>query len=110
MKHACKRCYYKTIGKSKLKSIDEFIEAANKVHINKYDYSKVSYKKFNDTIEIICPNHGSFFQKRNYHLCGNGCQKCRYSKGERYIENFLVSNGIRFKHQHIFHYRHPLSF
>ena len=27
-------------------------------------------------IDIICPIHGEFKQKANWHISGNGCKKC----------------------------------
>lgn len=54
----------------------ENIERARKVHSNKYDYSKVNYKKLSDKVCIICPTHGEFFQAFNTHINGRGCYKC----------------------------------
>ena len=56
---------------------DLFISKARKIHGSKYDYSKVVYKNSQTKIEIICPIHGSFFQKPNNHIHGKkGCTKC----------------------------------
>ena len=54
----------------------EFITKATLVHKGKYDYSKADYKGYNDKAEIICPVHGSFWQRANNHLAGVGCNKC----------------------------------
>lgn len=54
----------------------EFIEQAKKVHGDRYDYSKVVYKKSKEKVTIICPEHGAFRQAPNTHLCGGGCAKC----------------------------------
>lgn len=54
----------------------QFIEKANCVHNCKYDYSSVSYQGGRVDVEIICPIHGSFLQKPEYHLAGHGCPKC----------------------------------
>ena len=62
----------------------EFIEAASKLHNNKYDYSKVpevfktSASKINK-IPIICPIHGEFYQTTTQHLNTSGCEKCSYA-------------------------------
>ena len=62
----------------------EFIEAASKLHNNKYDYSKVpevfktSQSKINK-IPIICPIHGVFYQTTRQHLNTSGCEKCSYT-------------------------------
>jgi hypothetical protein len=53
-----------------------FIDRANIVHSHKYDYSKSVYTGNMDNIEIICPDHGSFFQTPGNHLQGKGCSKC----------------------------------
>lgn len=53
-----------------------FIEKANKVHNNTYDYSKVEYLGSKQKVEIICKKHGSFFQTPNGHLSGEGCRLC----------------------------------
>lgn len=54
-----------------------FIENANNVHDNKYDYSKVVYASFHKKVEIVCPTHGSFFQTAGSHVHnGNGCPGC----------------------------------
>lgn len=39
-----------------------FINKAKKVHGDKYDYSKVSYKNAHLKIDILCKNHGIFQQ------------------------------------------------
>lgn len=55
---------------------EEFIKKANIRHNNKYDYSLVKYINSKTLIQIICLNHGSFFQNPSNHLQGNGCSKC----------------------------------
>jgi len=53
-----------------------FVEAAEKIHKNKYDYSKVSYTNNHTKVCIICPIHGEFWQTPNKHFKGNGCPMC----------------------------------
>ena len=55
---------------------NDFIEKAKKVHIDKYDYSKVEYINSQTKVCIICPKHGEFWQKPNGHLQGRGCPIC----------------------------------
>lgn len=53
------------INKNKqLKTTERFINEANIVHKNRYDYSLVNYKKSNLKIIIICKTHGQFEQSR----------------------------------------------
>ena len=53
-----------------------FIDDANKIHNNKYDYSKVKYVNAKTKVTIICPEHGEFKQILYSHLKGFGCKKC----------------------------------
>lgn len=64
----CSRCYQYTT--------DEWIIKAKEVHGDKYDYSKVKYKKSDEKINIICKIHGEFEQIPSSHLRTNGCSKC----------------------------------
>lgn len=67
------------------KTLKQFIKDANKVHLNKYDYSKVEYKNAHIKVCIICPDHGEFWQIPNNHLNGNGCPKCRTVKMKKLL-------------------------
>lgn len=54
----------------------EFIQKAQAIHGNKYDYSKVEYVNTHTRICIICPEHGEFWQVPSNHLRNHGCPKC----------------------------------
>lgn len=54
---------------------DNFIRKAKTVHGDKYDYSKVDYQGSTKKVEIICPEHGSFYQLPSAHL-RNQCPLC----------------------------------
>ena len=91
----CKKCY----GNDKM-TLEDFINKANVVHNNKYDYSKVEYTGNNKTkVCIICPEHGEFWQRVDTHLRGNGCHKCNTSKLELGVEKLLNERGIKYIHQ-----------
>ena len=55
---------------------EDFIKKARKIHGGKYDYSRVKYINNRTKVEIICPIHGSFWQRPLNHLMGHGCKKC----------------------------------
>jgi hypothetical protein len=55
----------------------EFILKCNKLHNNKYDYSRVRYKNSMHKISIICPDHGEFVKNPRDHLNGSGCPECQ---------------------------------
>lgn len=78
---------------------DEFIERANKVHDNKYEYIK--YTRMHEKATIKCPIHGVFKQDANNHISGSGCFKCgllirgngRASTQEDIINKFIKKHG-----------------
>ena len=61
---------------SKLNTI-EFINKANLIHNNKYDYSLVEYINSKTEIKIICPEHDDFKQTPRSHIYNkSGCPMC----------------------------------
>jgi hypothetical protein len=75
--HGCRKCStsYTKINK------EEFLKRAKETHGSRYDYSKVIYTDFSSKIEIVCPDHGSFWQtpiihSRGSNGSGSGCQIC----------------------------------
>ena len=58
---------------------DIFIQKANEIHQNKYDYSKTDLlnRDVDGKIIIICPTHGEFKMKPSSHLKGQECPKCK---------------------------------
>ena len=77
-----------------------FIEKAQQVHGDKYDYSKVDYVNNRTKVCIICPEHGEFWQIPNSHLNGKGCKLCKDSHLERDMRKFLINNDIKFVYQY----------
>ena len=57
-----------------------FIEKANKIHNNKYNYDKVKYINAKEKIIISCIKHGDFSQTPNSHLKGQNCALCSLEK------------------------------
>ena len=53
-----------------------FIEKANTIHNNKFDYSNVIYINNSTKVKIVCPLHGEFEQTPNNHLNGKSCYEC----------------------------------
>lgn len=69
----------------------------NKVHNNRYDYSKSVYINSNEKITIICKEHGEFEQRVSEHLKGKGCPECAIknsrSTTEEFIKKAIVVHG-----------------
>ena len=74
----CKDCGYIKRGNSLRKTIEEFLDKAKLVHVEKYDYSLIEYVDSRTKVKIICKEdgHGIFEQNPTSHLQGIGCPKC----------------------------------
>lgn len=70
--HGCPAC-----SQNKKKDTNQCVKDFKGIHGNTYDYQKVEYINANSDVEIICKQHGSFFQRPNHHLNGHGCPKCQ---------------------------------
>lgn len=66
-----------------------YIQKFQEVHGDTYDYIKVIYVGSAQKVEIVCKEHGSFFQTPNDHLKGIGCQKYK----DWQVFNPTVRNG-----------------
>jgi len=89
-KYGCITCS----GKFK-KTTQEFIDEANVIHNNKYNYSKVTYNNAFSKIQVICTDHGPWKTDPSNHLAGKGCPKCsrRVSKGEtKWLDKLGINN------------------
>lgn len=60
-----------------------FIEKANTVHKNYYDYSKVTYVNSTTKVTILCSKHGEFSQTPAMHISGQKCPKCAIKQRSR---------------------------
>lgn len=112
-KCGCQLCANESISKSQSLNTDEFILKSNLKHKHKYDYSNVEYINQLTKVKIICPKHGEFTQRPVEHLRGCGCQKCKESKGEKKIREYLIENKIKFISQYKFdncRNKNPLPF
>jgi hypothetical protein len=74
---------------------EEFINRANKIHKNKYDYSKSVFKNIRTKVLIICPIHGEFMQTPKNHMNGQGCPQC----GQKYAKEWSKNNHEHFKNE-----------
>lgn len=100
----CPECGKESIIKKLSSNTEEFIKKAKLVHGDKYDYSKVNYINNEEKIEIICPVHGSFWQKPANHLNGFGCAKCagnvKYTT-EEFIERARKVHGNKYNYNKV---------
>jgi hypothetical protein len=101
--HGCVKC---STNKNAINKVicsgNAFINNANKIHNNKYEYPDFDYNNAKEKIKIMCPKHDIFFQTPNDHLCGKGCPKCGISesKNENEIRDF-IENELKIKTEKI---------
>lgn len=98
----CPICGEEKRKQNRRKTNNDFISKAKEVHGDKYNYDKTNYEYSNQKVIITCPIHGDFMQTPNDHIAGRGCPKCRESKGEKYVNEFLTNNNIKFTPQYTF--------
>ena len=105
----CPKCARKRITLGQTYSVEHFLEKANKVHGDRYDYSKIDYVDYNTKICIACREHGEFWQTPSKHACGQGCPKCaneekglrqRLSK-EEFIAQSQKTHGILYDYSKV---------
>jgi len=89
--NGCPACQYAALSLSNSLTSSDFIAKATSIHGDKYDYSKVEYRTAKEKVEIVCLDHGSFWQQPNNHLSGNGCPECtsKISKQETELFDFI---------------------
>lgn len=86
----CPLCGNKKMIQSKTKTTHYFIEKAQVIHGDKYNYDSTNYQKRQLKVKIICPSHGEFLQKAGNHLNGRGCPLCMKEKFTKTIERFII--------------------
>lgn len=75
---------------------EKFVEKSFKIHLDKYDYSKVDYLNNHTKVEIICKKHKtSFFQVPTSHLSGNGCPQCNWDYNNNKKEDWITKSKGR---------------
>ena len=95
----CSECGKVVSGIKRRVSKKDIIKRANKIHNNRYDYSKVIYTTSDLDITIICSKHGEFIQWVNNHLNGAGCYACgKINAGNTLAdttENFIIKSKMK---------------
>lgn len=105
----CPACGRERQADSHRKDVSSFIEGARSVHGDRYDYSRVAYHQAKAKVEILCTEHGAFWQTPDNHLQGKGCQECRDKLAserlgwdtEEFIQNAQEKFGNRFDYSKV---------
>ena len=87
----------------KIHNTETFINESNKVHNNKYDYSKTEYVDSKTKVCIVCPEHGEFWQKPNNHINGQGCSIClkKVYDTETFIQKAKEIHGDKYDYSKV---------
>lgn len=88
---------------------EKILKRCDEIHDRKYDYSKAKEPMFfKDKIEIICPIHGSFWQRLINHYQGSECPKCALEAKtynlEKFIEKAHQIHGDKYDYSKISNY------
>ena len=113
MNKTCPHC--NGLARNRAYTTEEWIGLANKIHNNKYDYSKAEYIKTDTKLCVIChqkdefgDEHGEFWVTPHSHTGSmhTGCPKCsqKYSDGNRFSKlaalkhnNFYDYSLVKYK-------------
>lgn len=76
---------------------------------DKYDYSKVVYKGWDQAVTLICPIHGEFEKQAQYLIKGHGCNGCvpamntrsRRIPSEVWIQRFREAHGDKYDYSKV---------
>lgn len=92
----CPECKGVKITERKIsKDANGFIAAATACFDGKYDYSKGLFRGLCTPLEIVCPEHGSFFQSpRNHLMSREGCPICAGVTAESVEDILSRANAI----------------
>jgi hypothetical protein len=84
----CNKCALEKSGEEKRLSLEDVIDEFRKIHGDKYDYSKITYKNTKIKLTIVCPEHGEFRQTRYTHKRA-GCPECGKKTAGEKLSKFL---------------------
>jgi hypothetical protein len=86
-----------------------FVERARATHSDRYDYSQTVYRNSVTKVEIICAEHGSFWQTPANHLQGNGCRLCGLKNAGQYHKKNTASFVVEAQKVHGHKYDYSLA-
>jgi len=74
--NGCPECGNISMADKRSLTNEQAVKDFQKVHGDRYDYSKVDYVNTKTKVLIICPEHGEFWQLPTSHKGGIGCPEC----------------------------------
>ena len=79
------------------KTTPQFVEEAQRVHGEKFDYSEIEYINTHTLVKIKCRQCGVvFLQEPASHLAGCGCSKCSKKTDRKMTQEafYCKGNGV----------------
>ena len=103
----CPKCAKENVKRGYFKLTKEiFLDKANEIHNNKYEYDLTNFENSKSIIRIKCPIHGWFEQHVIRHMHGQGCPTCgndaKREKMSITLDEFIIRANI--KHNNKFNY------
>lgn len=91
----CPACGRERTTASSRVTAEQFLERAKAIHATRsYDYSRAAYVDIMTSVEIVCLEHGPFWQTPNAHLnAGQGCAWCA-GRGRLTTEMFVARSRV----------------
>lgn len=74
--YGCNKCAIEEVHNQQRKPREQFIAEVKAIFGDRYDFSKVDYKRNRLAVTVICPKHGAWQSRPNDLLRGHGCPKC----------------------------------
>ena len=107
-KCGCPKCRNDDLRKRFSYGTADFIRLARQSHGDRYDYSRSQYTSTHKNIEIVCREHGPFWQTPASHINGRRCPLCANDATakrltgtlEEFIEKARQSHGDRYDYSH----------
>jgi len=103
----CIKCGFERTAQSIRRTQEHFLARAVAIHGDLYDYSKTKYEYSSQKVEIICKEHGSFWQTPANHVhkrLRQGCPACagniRLTK-EQFIKRAVAVHGDRYDYSQV---------
>ena len=72
--HGCPDC--EGLKKPVRYTVESFREEMKRIYGDKYDFSNTIYTKKDESVEFVCPHHGTQKRLANVMLRGSGCRYC----------------------------------
>lgn len=106
----CPKCGRISANKNIALDYLTFLERAEKIHQNRYEYFEESFSNYTSKMEIFCSEHGFFKQTPHTHVSMRaGCPKCGLIKSARSNQKGWESVLILFRDIHGDKYKYDES-